>query len=67
MALQKANDTKILLAVEVAWEVTETEVEQIENLELQWTVNGNTSVGDFLVWFLYKAFLLSENLEIESH
>ena len=49
VALQKLNESHILLAVEVALEVNETEVDQIENLELQWTVNGSTSDGDLLV------------------
>ncbi len=49
VALQKLNESHILLAVEVAWEVNETEEDLIKNLELQWTVNGKTSDGDFLV------------------
>ncbi len=48
-ALKRLNDTHILLAVEVAWEVNASEVDKIENLKLQWTVNGITSDGDFLV------------------
>ena len=49
VAVRKVNDSHYLMGVEVAWEVNDSDVDQIENLKLLWTVNGNTSDGDFLV------------------
>ncbi len=60
VVLRKLNDTHFLMAVEVAWEVNDSEVDKIENLELQWTVNGSTSEGDFLVWFC-SPFLMTDS------
>ena len=49
VAVQKVSETHFLMALEVAWEVDVSDVHQIENLELLWTVNKEKSEGEFLV------------------